>query len=367
AVGGVANGQTTNTTSERIGPMLSVNIPDLTFGRIVNGAGMAGAGTTAQNYIDVPWISNYIAAVYRYAITIATVLAGVMFVVGGFQYVTAGGDAGRVQKGKQRITDALIGLLLTFGAFIILLTINPDLVSLTSLQLLSVKKLPLSLYSYADPQSPNGQYQSAMVASGGPSGTLTASEAGSMPPPYTALSVPPASTCKSQAIPQSLRDDFMRQQLKTGVPAAVSLAQWAVESGYGKSCIGPPDKKFNCGGIKCSSGGKYAGMDTLQTNPRPTCPANCLSVATTERRPGSPPNPPVLDPYWSCFQIIDNFDQYHQRHDGIVQRLSKGGWSRYNGNPEGFADFLQAGGYATAPNYAKVLKQVMKRECLVGA
>ncbi|HSD12472.1 MAG TPA: hypothetical protein VLC10_02840, partial [Patescibacteria group bacterium] len=95
AAGNVAYGDTTNAASERIGPRLSIDIPGLTFQRIDS----VGA------YIDVPWISNYISAVYSYAVGVAGLLAGVMFVIGGFQYLTAGGDASRVSQGRDRITN----------------------------------------------------------------------------------------------------------------------------------------------------------------------------------------------------------------------------------------------------------------------
>lgn len=75
-------------------------------------------------------IGDYIATVYKYGTGVAAVVAAVMMMVGGFQYLTAGGDSGRVSAGKDRIKDALIGLFLALSAFVILQTVNPDLVSL---------------------------------------------------------------------------------------------------------------------------------------------------------------------------------------------------------------------------------------------
>lgn len=341
-------------------PKLAIPIPTIKFTDL----GPAEGGKT----YDLPWIAEYIAGIYRYSVGFGGIIATVMVIIGGFQYLTAGGDSGRVKAGKQRIADAVIGLLLLVGSYVVLYTVNPDLVSLQSLRLLSIKKDTLAQFAYADPESPTGKYLQQQIGPSGTGGKLTEADKGSMKPPYDALKVPPASSCKSKAISQAVRDDFYKMQLKTGIPAAVSMAQWAVESAYGKSCIGPPDKKFNCGGIKCFTT-KYEGRDTLKSSgTRPACPDTCISVGTLERRQGTPPKPPVYDEYWSCFQIVDTFDAYHAKHNKVVQRKTKncGDWDQYNGNPNGFANWVQCWGYATAPNYAEILQQVMKRECLIG-
>jgi hypothetical protein len=62
---------------------------------------------------------------FTIAIGIAGVLAVIMIMVGGIEYITAdtlGGKAG----GKEKINNAIIGLLLAIGAYIILYTVNPN-------------------------------------------------------------------------------------------------------------------------------------------------------------------------------------------------------------------------------------------------
>ncbi|MFH1047050.1 MAG: pilin [Patescibacteria group bacterium] len=75
-------------------------------------------------------LGHYIEIAYRYAVYIAGIIAAVMMMVGGLQWLTAGGNSGAVSAAKKRITDALIGLVLTVFAWLILNTINPALVSL---------------------------------------------------------------------------------------------------------------------------------------------------------------------------------------------------------------------------------------------
>jgi hypothetical protein len=100
-------------------------------------------GNKIVKSIDVPWIANYVGGVYEYAIAMAVVLAGVMVVIGGFQYQTAGGDSSRVSAAKTRIVDAIIGLLLVLGSNVVLRTINTDLTNPAVLRVTQVKGSPL--------------------------------------------------------------------------------------------------------------------------------------------------------------------------------------------------------------------------------
>ncbi len=42
------------------------------------------------------------------------------FLIGGFSWITAGGDKGNLEKARHRMTDAFIGFLIVVGAWIIL-------------------------------------------------------------------------------------------------------------------------------------------------------------------------------------------------------------------------------------------------------
>ncbi len=69
-------------------------------------------------------------------------------------------------------------------------------------------------------------------------------------------------TTRNEAFPKEVQLAAQHSQRETGVPACVTLAQWALESAYGKFTIG----KFNCFGIKW----------------RPTCPYPFLVRTTHE-------------------------------------------------------------------------------------
>lgn len=84
--------------------------------------------------VTVPWLAQYIAGAYAFLISIAGLVASVMMIVGGFQYVTSAGDKSRIGAAKTRIVNALIGMVLAFGSYALLYTINPSLVAFDGLR-----------------------------------------------------------------------------------------------------------------------------------------------------------------------------------------------------------------------------------------
>ena len=88
-----------------------------------------------------------------------------MIVVGGFEYITAGGNESTVGRAKTRITQALLGILLILGSYLILNTINPDLVNfdlgLTPLEIKNqgskTKASDGNIYSWANYSTQNNE------------------------------------------------------------------------------------------------------------------------------------------------------------------------------------------------------------------
>lgn len=85
--------------------------------------------------VTAPDLSQYLQWVFVFAISIAGILAVLMIVVGGIQYITAYGNPGKASAGRERITQALLGLLLAVTAWLILYTINPDFIKGTLLNI----------------------------------------------------------------------------------------------------------------------------------------------------------------------------------------------------------------------------------------
>jgi flagellar rod assembly protein/muramidase FlgJ len=122
-------------------------------------------------------------------------------------------------------------------------------------------------------------------------------------------------------------------QRRTGVPASLTLAQAALESGWGSRAPGS-----NLFGIKADRAWK----------------GKTVKVATTEYLSGK------------AVSVVDQFRAYDSWLDSMVDHAAF-----FKANPryaacfkektgEGWARAVAAAGYATDPNYAKLLIDVMR-------
>lgn len=74
-------------------------------------------------------LGTYLWGIYKLAIGVAGVLAVLMITIGGIRYMVSEAISGK-EAARKQITDAIIGLLLAFLSYLILYTINPDLIKL---------------------------------------------------------------------------------------------------------------------------------------------------------------------------------------------------------------------------------------------
>src|SRR3989339_625740 len=72
----------------------------------------------------------YVKSLYEFGVIAAGILAVLMVMLGGFLYMTAGGNPGGVEKGKNLISGALWGVVLLLSSYVILYTIDPGLTRL---------------------------------------------------------------------------------------------------------------------------------------------------------------------------------------------------------------------------------------------
>lgn len=73
-------------------------------------------------------LGKCITQVYQWALALSAILAMLMMVMGGYLVMTSGGNAEQSEKGKGYVLSAIVGMGLLFGTYLILNTINPDLV-----------------------------------------------------------------------------------------------------------------------------------------------------------------------------------------------------------------------------------------------
>ncbi len=107
AVGFFLFASTALAATEQFAPTLAIPISTVKFTPAAGG---------------VPYLGQYIGGLYEYVSAVASFLAGIMFVIGGLQYVT-----GQPDEGKKRIQNATVGLILTLSAYTILNTVNFNL------------------------------------------------------------------------------------------------------------------------------------------------------------------------------------------------------------------------------------------------
>jgi len=103
-------------------PVLKVSAAenDYTVLAPLPGIGDKGGTTNLQSYIP---------AIFSLAIGLSAVAAVLMIVIGGFQYMSADAIMKKT-AGRQRIQNAIIGLVFVITAWLILHTINPNLLTL---------------------------------------------------------------------------------------------------------------------------------------------------------------------------------------------------------------------------------------------
>ncbi|MFV9352334.1 glycoside hydrolase family 73 protein [Enterobacter cloacae] len=148
-----------------------------------------------------------------------------------------------------------------------------------------------------------------------------------------------------QQFTDAVYETALKEQEKSGIPAAITTAQAIDESGYGRKVPVDLNNKtysFNLFGIKAKSGQEF------------------VEIWTTEHINGS------------NIKIKDKFAAYNSFEESIADRTrflteNKRYASLFESyDPEKWAHGLQDKGYATDPNYASKLISIMKGSYMKG-
>jgi hypothetical protein len=89
-------------------------------------------------------IGTFINFIYRYGVTIAGILAVIMIIIAGAQWILSAGSPERINSAKKRIAGATVGVLIAALSYVILNTINPYLVNLRLPQVWMVNRQGLA-------------------------------------------------------------------------------------------------------------------------------------------------------------------------------------------------------------------------------
>jgi len=106
-------------------------------------------------------LAEYIKALYDYGLMIGGILAAVVLMGGGVLWLISAGNDSKIMQAKELITGSIVGLIILFGSWVILDTINPNLTVLPSIntQVISTDNIGCCEYTY------NNTKQSAMMGS----------------------------------------------------------------------------------------------------------------------------------------------------------------------------------------------------------
>ncbi|OGL73414.1 hypothetical protein A3F28_00875 [Candidatus Uhrbacteria bacterium RIFCSPHIGHO2_12_FULL_57_11] len=134
-------------------PLLSIPVPGIPEFSEVKLQGPEG-----QRYYIIPWLAQYLEAIYRYALSIIGVVATVMVVYGGIRWLTAAGNMTAIGEAKKVIGNAVIGLIIALGSYLILFTINPEIVKFRALRVAFIEQatLPLAYAEIAEGEGESG-------------------------------------------------------------------------------------------------------------------------------------------------------------------------------------------------------------------
>lgn len=75
-------------------------------------------------------LAHYVAAWYTFGVSAISIIAVVMIMWGGFEWITAAGSATLIGQAKGRIMNAIVGIILILTSYGLLYLINPALVEL---------------------------------------------------------------------------------------------------------------------------------------------------------------------------------------------------------------------------------------------
>jgi len=125
-------------------------VPQVTIpGTIKIGGGVFTVNEGQGISVDGALLSRYIGVLFNWLIGVIGVIAVVYLGWGGMQWLAAAGSAESINKAKETIKDAIIGLVLVAGSYTMLFIINPQLVGFDDLKIANIEGKPLQESSEA--------------------------------------------------------------------------------------------------------------------------------------------------------------------------------------------------------------------------
>src|SRR3989339_655326 len=378
---------------ELMPPNLNIDIPG--SGSLFGGGQIVKEGE--ERYFYLPYIGEYVSALYNYVLGIVGILAVVVIIFAGGIWLTAGGSPERIKTAQEYIFGAVTGVVLAFGSYLILYTINPDLVRFDAMKVQVIENIPSEGMGFGGYDLAPGQEE----GDGGSSGRR-GNYCRHIPPPEVFRR--PRATLQLDRInirgenetrcpggtiyPRNLIDAVLAAQESTGIPAGFLLAQAQHETRGFRETVESGSIPSMLWGRKCpsaplSGAAKEVYVDsndcTLARQPiflsqlRGACqPPACQVLRTIEPcQNGS--NQTV--PTWACFTNVEGMggiataamSQAEFYRDRIGRSCgSCGTFDQYEGSVIGFAARMSCslfGGFLNS-KWDNCLYSIIKQNCL---
>ena len=93
----------------------------------------------------MPSITDAFQNLYIYIVSIAGAIALIALIIGGVLYLTSSGEPEKLTKARKQTLAAFFGIIILFSSYLILRTINPDLVNFEMLRLGNIVFSPLDI------------------------------------------------------------------------------------------------------------------------------------------------------------------------------------------------------------------------------
>jgi len=77
-------------------------------------------GASAEKANDGSIFTGYFIVLWRTAITIGALAVIILFLQGAIEWITAGGDSGKIESARNRLTQSAIGLFILVSSFTII-------------------------------------------------------------------------------------------------------------------------------------------------------------------------------------------------------------------------------------------------------
>lgn len=112
---------------------------------------------------------EYIKTIYNYSLSVIGILATVVLIISGAQWIGSGGNAEVISQAKKRVSGSVIGLFITYMSYVILSSVNPASVNMVQPNVWMVAGIEernpeVKVGNYCDPTG--GETKIACEASG---------------------------------------------------------------------------------------------------------------------------------------------------------------------------------------------------------